>query len=295
MREPSLRTSRLAIAGGLVAAIATCAVGFAIGRMTSPRVPDPPPPEVIPSATPSVPIVSVSTEDIRPLGRASLIALAGHAADAVSAGAVPPPEVEKGAGRRFDLVIPFGCSGPAAPDSSEPLRWSYDPQKQTLRISVSMTVWNMEDWLLPAAAESANSVEGFWISYPWSSSPQCPIQAKADASEIPGPAPVSARTLAIGQFRSGETTRQSGKTRSFETVQRITVERFEAMKGFVVRITGRLGNVASGAPVHCIQPDGIERRPRCIIAASFDEMRIETVDQGDALATWTLARAREDS
>jgi len=290
MREPSLRTSRLAIAGGLAAAIVTCAVGFAIGRMTSPRAPDPPP-EIIPTAVPTAPAVPVGTEDIRPLGRASLITLANHAADAMSTGAAPPSEVEKGAGRRFDLVIPFGCTGPAAPDSDEPLRWSYESQRQTLRISVSMTAWSMEDWLLPASTEPAGSVEGLWIGYPWSSSGECPAQAQADSSEAAGSSPVADQTLAIGQFLLGETTRQGRKARSFETVQRITAERFEAMKGFAVRVTGRLASPAGGAPVHCIQPGGIEQRPRCIIAASFDEVRIEAVGERDALATWSVARA----
>ncbi len=289
MREPSLRTSRLAIAGGLAAAIAICAMGFAIGRMTSPSLPAPPP-EVIPSVAPPAPVVSVGTEDIHPLGRASIITLANHAADAMSAGAVPLPEVEKGAGRRFDLVIPFGCSGPAAPDSSEPLRWSYDPQGQTLRISVSMTAWSMEDWLLPSSTEPPSFIEGFWISYPWSSSNQCPVQTQENSSEALGSTPVSGQTLAIGQVHSGEV-RPSGKPRSFETVQRITAERFDAMKGFAIRLTGRLANVAEGVPAHCIQPDGIERRPRCIIAASFDEVRIEAAGERDALATWSIARA----
>ena len=58
MREPSARTSRLAIAAGLAAFIAIGAGGFLLGRATAPKAPPPAPAPVVAAPTPPMPAVN---------------------------------------------------------------------------------------------------------------------------------------------------------------------------------------------------------------------------------------------
>ena len=95
MQEPSVRTSRLAIAGGLAAILVVGGGGFFLGRTTAPAPPAPAP-MVVPAPTPApVP------ETPKDLGRGELIALAQRAADAFASGEAMPKAVADAAGRRF--------------------------------------------------------------------------------------------------------------------------------------------------------------------------------------------------
>jgi hypothetical protein len=290
MREPSLRTSRLAIAGGFAAAIATCAAGFVVGRITSPHS-DEAVPAIAPSSAATIPVVPVKPEDIRPLGRSDILSLADRVADSLSSGEAPSLDLAKFVGRRFDLVMPFGCSGPGDADGGEGLRWNYDPQKQVLRLSVSMTGWKSQDWALPDTLTLNKVPVGFWIARPWSSAERCPTELgppESPAEEISGPAD---ETLAIGQLQSdAEAQRKDASMRSFKTVQRVAPDRFAAMKGFAVRLTGRLVASGNGTPIHCMPSMRVEQRPRCMVMGIFDEIRIEATGERDALATWSIAR-----
>src|SRR5690606_23198033 len=135
MQEPSVRTSRLAIAGGLAAVIVVGGCGFILGRGTAPSSSEPAPVAI---ATPApTPTPEPDTPGL--LDRAALVALAGRAADAFASGDPMPAAVTGAADRRFDLLLPFGCGGPSTEDSGLPLRWHYDEARQTLRLNVETT------------------------------------------------------------------------------------------------------------------------------------------------------------
>src|SRR3546814_523419 len=84
MQEPSVRTSRLAIAGGLAAILVVGGGGFFLGRTTAP-VPPAPAPALVPAPAP-VPV----PETPKDLERGALIQLATRAADAFASGADMP-------------------------------------------------------------------------------------------------------------------------------------------------------------------------------------------------------------
>ncbi|AHE54663.1 hypothetical protein [Sphingomonas sanxanigenens] len=306
MREPNLRTSRLAIAGGLIAAIAIGAAGFQLGRQTLPQPPPAATPLPLPEAPPRVKVQRV-------LQRAEIIALAGQAADALAAKAPLPDSVTAAAGNRFDLILPFGCDGPTAEGSTAPLRWTYDFDAQTLRIHVEPARWQPSDWGLAESApagepppddapppEPAPRIEGFWIERPWSTADRCPRGTGAAAPADAQPPAATAETLAVAQFIPAEP-RATAKpsSRAFDTVKRVAPEALKASQGFRIRLTGRIGSVPDWGPdrgpekgpVHCIQTGGIAQRPVCAVAVTLDELRIENPESDDVLATWSLARA----
>lgn len=279
MQEPSVRTSRLAIAGGLAAVIVVGGAGFVLGRGTAPAVPEPVTPVVI---APPAPAPTPKPEPPGSLDRGAIISLADRAADAFASGDPIPAAVTDAADRRFDLLLPFGCAGPSAEDSTQSMRWRYDEAKQTLRVHVAPTTWQPQAWNVDPAT-GIDAIEGFWIARPWSSTVACPSQAGQatargiEAITLPG------QTLAIGQFFTSTDRRND---HNFTVVRRIPAESFDASRGFRVRLTGRIARRSGGDPVRCVQPGGIEQRPICVIAASVDEVRIENAATGAILATW---------
>lgn len=284
MQEPSLRTSRLVIAGGLVALIAMGAAGFLAGRGSSPA---PAPPEIAtPTDVPSAP----APEKPSVLQRGDIIAAAYRAADAHAAGRPVPREVTELAGRRFDLVIPFGCDGPAPADSKAPLRWRYDEKQQTLRIHVARTNWRSADWGIEDPDPAGPGAEGFWISRPWTSSESCArsggtvLVTGAEAVTLPG------QTLAVAQFGSGEAGSDRSASRAFDLVKRLALDRFNSADGFRLRLAGRVRAQGGRPPILCFQPAGGEQRPICVVSVSFEEVAVEIASSGERLGTWPLGQ-----
>ncbi|HEU4820311.1 MAG TPA: hypothetical protein VFS87_04060 [Qipengyuania sp.] len=287
MREPSLRTSRLAIAGAIAALAISGGAGFYLGRSSSPDASEKVAANPVPPATqqPIMPVI----EPLAPLDRAGLIDLADAAADAVASGTAPPARVQEAADRRFEIAIPFGCAGPAEADSEARLRWRYEEGEETLRLHVAVTRWTAAQWGLqePAGGEA---IEGFWIERPWSSSGECLTRSVNG----PTPAVVSGvaadQTLAIAQFFAEDVRREALRgDRPFQSVQRIASADFAAPRGFRLMLSGRIERIPGGeTPVHCIQPGGPGQRPRCIVAVTLDEVRIENPASGEVLATWPI-------
>lgn len=291
MREPSLRTSRLAIAGAVAALVAIGGAGFYLGRTTSPVPADEAPAKTaISTPEPVLPVV----EPVPLLDRAGLIYLANAAADAAVSGVALPAEVRDSANRRFEIAVPFGCAGPAEADSEAPLRWRYDEAAQTLRLHVAVTRWTADQWGL-AEPEDGEAIEGFWIARPWSSSGECPPPRPADGAPAPALDGVPEQTLAVAQFFRGDVRREALRDgKPFQSVQRIASDAFAAPRGFRLMLSGRIDRVPGaqgpGAPVHCVQPGGPAQRPRCIVAVSLDEVRIENPASGEVLASWPIGR-----
>lgn len=284
MREPSLRTSRLAIAGGLVAAITVGALGFYLGRSTAPKPPEPAPAA---SASPA-PSPSPTSEPQEMLDRSDLVALAHRASDTLASGETLPAELRQAVNRRFELAIPFGCTGPAGDNSPARLRWSYNEAEEALRLHVASIDWRPAEWGL-GARENIEAIEGFWITRPWSSAETCPErvgQAMATGME---PVTLPGQTVAVAQFFTGDDRRGAQRDgRPFESVQRVPADEFDASRGFRLLLTGRIDRVPGGGPVRCIQPAGIEQRPICVVAVTFDEVRIENPLSNEVLATWPI-------
>lgn len=263
--------------------IAVGTAGFLLGReSTSPPAPVAIATPVTPGPTPSPQPTETSATT---LGRADLLKLANAAADAFAAGQPAPAELTSAAGRQFDLVLPFGCSGPNDPAATA-MGWQYDANTGTLRVSATPVTWSGADWHVRQGDE-ASTATGFWINRPWSSSERCPARVGEAAPSGTASVTLPGQTLAIATF--GVQGALSRADRAFETVQR--VPRFDGSQGLRMRITGRLDRADAGSPVHCFQPAGIEQHPICAIAATIEEVRMELPETGATLATWTIDRA----
>lgn len=289
MREPSLRTSRLAIAGALIAALAVGGAGFFLGRTTSSQQ-TPSAPSTAATATPPTSSFLPEAEPI--LTRSDIIELANLAADAAATGIAPPARVREAADRRFELAVPFGCFGAAGEDSAAPLRWRYDDESEALRVHVAVTAWTASDWAL-SDADPIEAIEGFWVTRPWSSGRACPPQSDNAENAQAETATAARQTLAVAQFFRGDVRREALREgRPFQLVKRVPGALFAARDGLRLVLSGRIervpGTSGPAPPVHCIQPDGIAGRPVCVVAVALDQVRVENPASGEILASWPI-------
>lgn len=317
MDEPEFRTSRIAIALGLLAALAVGGGGFLLGRAAAPT----PVPATAP-AVPPAPDAPVIASESPLLGRADFLALAARAADAYAANAPLTKDVSNAVGRRFDLLLPFGCE-PASPNKPGATSWSYDEKRGRLNITIPPVTWSAADWRL-AEAPPIDAIEGFWISRPWSSSSACPPpildpagvptpvatdpatatgsaqKTAADKHAPPAeetgitaaPPPKAEETLAVAQFFTADgNTRIRRAGRPYSIVTRVTPDQFDASQGFRLRLTGRIDRTPGGEPVRCHQPKGRDTPPICVVATVLDEVRVENPATGTVLATWSAGHS----
>jgi hypothetical protein len=264
----------------LTAAALLAGGGFLVGRMTSPRpapvIVAPPPQQAAPPPANAEPPRILGRTDIIELARKAADGPAGSADDAAPDGALT--------GRRFDLLLPFGCeaSGPA---STAPLRWRYDEAAQTLRVHVEPARWDAEDWGIAGVDGKEAKLEGFWIARPWSTNDRC---SPADAGrEQTGVNSRAEETLAVAELVP-ESNREKQEERVFQIVRRFAPADLAAMQGLRLRLMGRIASLPPARNVRCRQPGGPEQRPICLVPVAFDELRIEDPASGDVLGTWSL-------
>lgn len=288
MQEPSPHTSRIAIAAGLAVALGLAGAGFLAGRSTAPgNAPTEPGGIAVPTAAPP----SDAPRDTGiavALDRAALLTLARLAADAHASGQPMPAEVEAAAGRRFDLVMPFGCAAAGASASPGRLGWSFDAASATLRVAADPVIWPAADWAGAASPDGPAAYRGFWIDRPWSSATDCGLSGRLppapDEPATTSPAP-TVQTLAIARVVDPEA---GGKARAYQVVRRSSPTDFDPQQGFRLRILGRLRPPGGPDPVRCVQPGGAAQPPACLIVASFSEVHIEDGKTGSVLASWPI-------
>lgn len=220
------------------------------------------------------------------LDRSALLAMAAQAADAFASNIPMPAQIDTAAGRRFDLVLPFGCAAPSAVESTGGMRWSFDPKAATLRVAVDPSTWRSDEWIDAAVADAGGVFRGFWIARPWSTATNCAALRKPNADAGDAPVVLPGQTVAIARLIDAE---EGGKIRSYGVVQRSTGADFDPEQGFQLRILGRIQSVSGESPIKCVQPRGGEQPPRCVITASFTEVRIENPKNGAVLASWPIS------
>lgn len=281
MREPSPRTSRLAIGGSLAALIAIGGGGFLLGRATVHA----PAPITERAPAPVSPTTSVPPPE-RTLQRADLIALVASAADSVASGRTLPRNGTDLVGKRFVILLPFGCDGPAPDSSDASMRWQYDEKAAVLRVTVAPVVWAKAEWW-QEPPETVEEMEGFWIERPWSSLETCPSSSTVAAAPGADPVTLPGQTLGVVQLISPDTPRQMVRGgKPYEAVIRKISDAAQLAEGLQLRLKGRIGRFPNDQPVRCKQPGGREQRPVCLVAVTIDELAFRNPATGETISVW---------
>jgi len=275
------------IAGVSIALMASLAAGCRDGAEPAANVaatekpPNPPSPAPVPIAT------------VAPVGRADLLAAAAAAADEVAAGnALPKANLEL-IDRTFELRLPFGCGGGMHSDWGE---WSIDPKTRVLRISVRPQLSGDNQTIKALAVGLAyDAAEGFWMTRPWTRSEDCPTPLSpeaAPASPVGGDVPAAApnaspmHTFAIVQYFSPDAPRTLRRgSRPYSYTGKVTETKTVGVKGFHLKLAGRIRGFGDGQPIHCVNTTP-SKPPICAVAVEFTQVVLEDAATGESLAEW---------
>lgn len=240
----------------------------------SPREQPAPAPEPKAPAAPAIPAPPA------PLSRAELLDVVAEAAGASAAGAEYPEAARRLDGRRFALRLPFGCQGPTT--GGEPrLGYIVDAKRGTLRLTARPEVWTEAGWARAlVGGADVESIEGFWVSRPWTTAETCP-----PLPAVSSPIPPSPETVGLAQaFAEGGSRLLRRGDRPYETTLKLPDGQPPAWGGFRLVLEGRVTAGADGRTAACLS-EHPDRRPVCLVRVELDRVAFEDAT-GANLAEW---------
>lgn len=264
--------------------VAAAAVGLLLASCQRDAEPVAPPPEPTGPATKG----SVSPPLNPALDRRELLAAVARAASDYAAG-VAPAASNPLVGRQFDIRLAFGCEGaetPPADGAGDGLaRWSWGPDRETIRLSLTPGDWARSALIAGAGQDQWEAVEGFWVSRPWMTADGCPsIRADPLAS---GPAAASPQTVGLAAvFETGGSRlgRRNGRAYAHTIRQAGDAPLIALDAGYRVRLQGRVAAFPDGRAIRC-RAANPNQRPVCVAAIQLDRVAFETAT-GGALSEW---------
>lgn len=244
-------------------------------------------PEEVASSQPGdiAPVQSADASALAALGRADLIAAFARASDAVAAGQPLADANRQLVGRMFSVKLPFGCGGEANNERSEWAAWTFDRNRQTLKLIASPERWADADWVKTISGGMPHeAVEGFWIDRPWTSSDACPDGNTAAYADLAGSD--ERQTFGIAQFFAPDSPRtfQRGGRPYSHTIRVDDATEMEG-RSYHLAVSGRVAAFPDGQPIHCVA-DFPDRRPVCLMAVELARVSFEDPRDGSVLVEW---------
>lgn len=282
MAQPQRIRWTLSLAAGIVI-LALVAVAFMTSRREAPpQAPDPKGEEVAP-APPPAPVVPVVAP---PLRRSDLVAAAARAAAAYAAGEAYPATDKALVGQQFEIVIPFGCSGPSASPSADPARWNFDLKKKTITLTAQPQLWTDTPWVRDMLGDSPfERIEGFWIPRPWLAAETCPAPRTPSPG---GPAPAASEpTVGVVRVFSPDASRVGRRDeRPYQVVRKAGEDELATTAHeYRLVLNGRVVGFPAGDAVRC-GAASIDQRPICLIGVEIDRVAFVEPDSAEVLAEW---------
>lgn len=184
-------------------------------------------------------------------------------------------------GRAFTFRMRF-CG-----EESSNLRWSFDAEERVLRVEATPNLRLQPD--LPRQA----GAEGFWVARPWLFSAACPQAAEPaiaappaegeTAPQVAPQTPPGAPVVGIAEYDTGDRVRSANRDgRPYQITKKLDAD--VPPEALQLVLKGRLSRGPDGKVIGCAGT-GNEGPPACIVAARFDEVRIED-GNGTLLAEW---------
>lgn len=220
-----------------------------------------------------------------PLRRGDLVAAVARAASAYAAGEAYPSSDQAMVGRRFEVVIPFGCSGPN-PATADPARWDFDLPKRTITLTAQPQIWTDTPWVRALLGDAAyDRVDGFWIPRPWMEGERCPEPRTAP----PGAPPAAPSEPGVGLVRlfDAEASRAGRRdARPYEVVRKAEeAELATTAHEYRLVLSGRISGFTRREPIRC-HAASVDQRPACLIAVEIDRVAFVEPATGEVLAEW---------
>ena len=229
------------------------------------------------------------TPPINPaLDRRELLAAVAVAASNYAAGAAPAA-ADPLVGRQFDISLAFGCEGAEAPPADGAgdglARWSWGPDRETIRLSLAPGEWARSALIAGAGQDQWEAVEGFWVSRPWMTANGCPsIRADPLASGPVAPSPQTVGLAAVFETGGSRLGRRNGRAYAHTIRQAGDAPLIALDAGYRIRLQGRVAAFPDGRAVRC-RAANPNQRPVCVAAVQLDRVAFESAT-GDALSEW---------
>lgn len=283
--EDSRSNGRKVLVGVLLIAAVTIAAVFAFRSYQ--QAPEPRAERPLPVARPrpSTPAPPPQLAPPPALTRAGLVAAAAAAASTYAGGPEPAADARPLIGRRFRVVLPFGCDGPREPGTEPSAWWEYGPERRTIRISVRPEIWTESAIARDLGGADVEAVEGFWIPRPWLASDACPTPRTdplAAATPAPSPQTVGLATL----FEEGGSRIVRRGDRPYEVVLNAPDdEPMPAPQGYRLVLEGRVVGFEGGEPIAC-RSASADQRPVCLVGVEIDRVAIRDPANAAVLGEW---------
>ena len=235
-------------------------------------------------ALPQAPAAPLSPPPLQKLDRAALIDAAALAASAYAAGNLTDAKFEEFTGRRFELVLPFGCSGPAAREEKLERGWRYDAKSGIFQAAFPSNIVVSGKGAAAADAEAEPVTEfakSFWIEREWLRQGICPAVPDTPLTATSA----DAKSLAIAEIASEERPRADDRDGApYQVSKRLAAEQLPDKNGLKLILSGRLASVQR-IPFQCTSLDP-NQRPICVILARFDKMQITNASGSEIYGEW---------
>lgn len=215
----------------------------------------------------------------------SAVALAASNYAAGTAATTADPLV----GRQFDIRLAFGCEGaeasPADGAGDGLARWSWGPDRETIRLSLTPGDWARSALIAGAGQDQWEAVEGFWVSRPWMTADGCPsIRADPLASGPVAPSPPTIGLAAVFKTGGSRLGRRNGRAYTHTIRQAGDAPLIALDAGYRIRLQGRIAAFPDGRAIRC-RAANPNQRPVCVAAVQLDRVAFETAT-GGALSEW---------
>lgn len=263
------------VAAGLLAIVAITIVA------AWPETPAKPPASI--AAAPQADLLTPSP--LKALNRFALIDAAASAASSYAAGMSADRNVTDMAGRRFELILPFGCEGPTPPKEVELVNgWRYDEESGVLQVTFPSSIQHVAEITSEQRASDYGGVrlsKGFWIEREWLRAEICPPSDQTNSSEA-----LDDPSLAIVELAVNEAPRaESRQGAPYRVSKRLSAEQAPTGQGLRIVIKGRLA-IDGGAPIQCRSAHR-NTRPTCFILARFDGVAVTDSSGSNIYGEWT--------
>jgi hypothetical protein len=248
---------------------------------------DPAPPAPAPSTPPSAAVTPTTAPPSATLGRRELLSAVDRAASGYAAGSAATAEPL--VGRQFNISLAFGCEGAEAPPADGAgdglARWSWGPDRETIRLSLTPGDWTRSALIAGAGQDRWEMVEGFWVARPWMTADGCPsLRADPLASGPVAPSPQTVGLAAVFDKGGSRLGRRNGRAYSHVIRQTGEVPLVALDAGYRVRLQGRVTAFPDGRAIRC-RAVHANQRPVCVAAVQLDRVAFET-PTGETLSEW---------
>ena len=232
------------------------------------------------------PVIRDTALDRRTLLEAVAQAAAGYAAGATATGQDPL------VGRQFDIRLAFGCEGaealPADGAGDGLARWSWGPERETVRLSLTPGDWSGSALIAGAGEARWEAVEGFWVTRPWMTADGCPsLRGDPLASGPVSSSPQTVGLAAVFETGGSRLGRRNGRAYTHAIRQAGDAPLVALDAGYRVRLQGRIVAFPDGRAIRC-RAANPNQRPVCVAAVQLDRVAFET-PTGESLSEWRPA------